>query len=166
MSEQFPVTVAVRRADGRTEQVQVGVATRTADGFSLKLGELSIGTAPVAREPARAAAPRASSSGGGGSGMVFPPYGRSKGMPISGASMQDLEFYANGSRRSLADPSKSRFHDKERTLLAAIEEEIARQQGGGGSDGGGFGGGGYGGGGGGYGPPDDVPPPGDEDAPF
>ncbi|MEN9797988.1 MAG: hypothetical protein RL653_1684 [Pseudomonadota bacterium] len=156
MSEQFPVTVAVRRPDGRTEQVQVGVATRTAEGFSLKLGELSIGSSPVAaaREAPRAPARPSGGGGGGGSGMVFPPYGRSKGMPISGASMQDLEFYANGSRRSLADPSKSRFHDKERTLLAAIEEEIARQQGGGG-------GGDYGGG-----PPDDVPPPGDEDAPF
>ena len=169
MSEQFPVTVAVRRADGKTEQVQVGVATRTEDGFSLRLGELSIGSTPVAasREAPRAAARSSSGSGGGGgSGMVFPPYGRSKGMPISGASMQDLEFYANGSRRSLADPSKSRFHDKERTLLAAIEEEIARQQGGGGG-GGDYGGGGYGGGGGAYGgPPDDVPPPGDEDAPF
>jgi len=157
MSEQFPVTVAVRRADGRTEQVQVGVATRTVEGFSLQLGELSIGSAPVTREPARAAAPRASSGGGGGggSGMVFPPYGRSKGMPISGASMQDLEFYANGSRRSLNEPSKARFHDKERVLLAAIEEEIARQQGGGGGSDAGYGG-----------PPDDVPPPGDEDAPF
>lgn len=163
MSEQFPVTVAVRRPDGRTEQVQVGVATRTAEGFSLSLGQLSIGSSPVAapREAPRAAArPSGGSGGGGGSGMVFPPYGRSKGMPIQGASMQDLEFYANGSRRSLADPSKSRFHDKERTLLAAIEEEIARQQGGGGG-GGEYGGGGYGGG-----PPDDVPPPGDEDAPF
>ena len=164
MSEQFPVTVAVRRADGRTEQVQVGVATRTAEGFSLQLGELSVGSAPVAREPARQAAPRApSGGGGGGSGMVFPPYGRSKGMPISGASMQDLEFYANGSRRSLNDPSKSRFHDKERVMLAAIEEEIARQQGGGGGSDGAYGGGGGGGDGG---PPDDVPPPGDEDAPF
>jgi hypothetical protein len=156
MSEQFPVTVAVRRPDGRTEQVQVGVATRTAEGFSLRLGELSIGSSPVAaaREAPRVAARAPGGGGGGGSGMVFPPYGRSKGMPIQGASMQDLEFYANGSRRSLADPSKSRFHDKERTLLAAIEEEIARQQGGGG-------GGDYGGG-----PQDDVPPPGDEDAPF
>ena len=35
--------------------------------------------------------------------------------------MQDLEYYANGARRSLADSSKARFHDKERSLLAAIE---------------------------------------------
>jgi hypothetical protein len=70
------------------------------------------------------------SSGGGAGGEVFPPYGRSKGMPIRGATMQDLEFYANGSRRSLADPTKARFHDKERLMLASIEGEIARQRGG------------------------------------
>lgn len=60
---------------------------------------------------------------------VFPPYGRNKGGAIVGASIQDLEFYANGARRSLGDPSKERFHDKERALLGAIEAEIARQGG-------------------------------------
>jgi hypothetical protein len=59
---------------------------------------------------------------------VFPPYGRSKGAPIQGASIQDLEFYANGARRTLSDPSKARFHDKERTLLAIIEAELSRQR--------------------------------------
>jgi hypothetical protein len=43
--------------------------------------------------------------------------------------MQDLEYYASGCRRTLDDPSKSRWHDKERQLLAAIEAEIARQGG-------------------------------------
>jgi hypothetical protein len=81
--------------------------------------------------------------------MVFPNYGRSKGAPIAGASAGDLEFYANGCRRSLADPSKARWHDKERSLLAAIEAEMARQGGGGGDPG--------------YGEP---PPPSDDDAPF
>ena len=169
MSDQgFPVTVAVRRPDGRVEQVRVGTAFRNGDGFSLKLGELSIGATP----DAAAAAPRRAASsgggggggGGGGAGEVFPNYGRSKGGPIVGATMQDLEYYANGARRSLADPSKSRWHDKERQLLAAIEAEIARQQGGGG----GGGGGGRGGGRGGYGSQDDnePPPPGDGDRPF
>jgi hypothetical protein len=65
---------------------------------------------------------------------VFPNYGRSKGGPIRGATMQDLEYYANGARRSLADPGKARWHDKERALLASIEAEIARQRGGGGGD--------------------------------
>lgn len=57
-------------------------------------------------------------------GAVFPNYGRSKGQPVRGASVQDLEFYAKGCRRTLADESKSRWHDKERQLLAAIEAEL------------------------------------------
>jgi hypothetical protein len=109
--------------------------------------------APARASSARSSAPR-SSGGGGGGGMVFPPYGRSKGQPIAGASMGDLEFYANGCKRTLNDPGKSRWHDKERQLLAAIEAEIARQQGGGGDDG----------------PPPpgdgDAPPHSDDDAPF
>lgn len=153
MAEQLPVTVAVRR-DGRVEHVKVGTATRTADGWSLQLGELTIGSSYAPAEAPRA---RASSGGApvaGGDGMVFPNYGRSKGAPIVGASMNDLEFYKNGANRSLSDPGKERFHAKERQLLAAIEAEIARQ---GGGDGGSGGGGGYG---------DEPPPPGDEDAPF
>lgn len=130
MSEQgLPVTVAVRRPDGSVEHVRVGTAVRTGDGFSLRLGELTIGSAPAARssggwdQPSEA--PRRSAPASSG-GMTFPNYGRSKGQPIEGASVQDLEFYASGSRRSLADPSKSRWHDRERELLAAIEAELAR----------------------------------------
>ena len=129
MAEQLPVFVQVKRPDGSMEKVRVGTATRDGSEFVLSLGELTIGATP---DPARRAAPAqapASAGAGGGSGEVFPPYGRSKGMPISGASMGDLEFYANGSKRSLADPSKSRWHDKERQLLAAIEAEIVRQGG-------------------------------------
>ena len=145
MSESFPVTVAVSRPDGSVEQVRVGTAVKNEEGFSLSLGELAIGgTSDVGAPKRRAAAP-----GGGGDGLIFPPYGRSKGGPIAGATMQDLEYYANGSRRSLADPSKSRWHDKERQLLAAIEAEIARQRGESPQDHG-----------------DGIPPPGDEDAPF
>lgn len=61
------------------------------------------------------------------SGPVFPNYGRSKGAPIAGATRQDLEYYASGCARSLADESKARFHDKERALLAAINAELERQ---------------------------------------
>ncbi|MBN1208549.1 MAG: hypothetical protein JXB05_27060 [Myxococcaceae bacterium] len=137
MSEQgYPVTVAVRRPDGHVEHVRVGTAFKHEDGFTLRMGELSIGGTPDA---ASAPAPRRAFSGGGasggaGDGGVFPNYGRSKGAPIRGATMQDLEYYANGARRSLADPSKSRWHDKERALLAAIEAEIDRQRGGGSAD--------------------------------
>jgi hypothetical protein len=73
----------------------------------------------------RASAPTQAGAGG----ACFPPYGRSKGQPVSGASMGDLEFYRNGCLRTLGDPAKSRWHDKERTLLAAIEAEIIRQRG-------------------------------------
>ena len=74
--------------------------------------------ADVCRAPS-AAAP---SSGG----LVFPPYGRSKGLPVVGASKGDLEFYKSGCERTLADPSKERFHAKERVLLAAIDAELAK----------------------------------------
>ncbi|RKH13419.1 hypothetical protein D7X74_21830, partial [Corallococcus sp. CA047B] len=136
MSEQYPVTVAVRRPDGQVEQVRVGTAYRNGEGFTLQLGELSMSATPVAAAPAaRRAAPAAGAPAGGGDGMTLPNYGRSKGAPVYGASLQDLEFYANGARRSLADPSKSRWHDKERQLLASIEAEIARQRGEGGGGG-------------------------------
>ena len=154
MSDQFPVTVAVTRNDGSVEQVRVGTATKSADGFSISMGQLSIGSTPAPR----AATGGSAGASGGGDGLVFPPYGRSKGMPVRGGSMQDLEYYANGCKRTLNDPSKSRWHDKERVLLAAIEAEISRQGGSsssGGSDGDGGGGG-----------SDGPPPHSDEDAPF
>jgi hypothetical protein len=158
MSERFPVWVSVTRDDGRVEQVRVGSAVKAGEGFTVAFDTMMIGSTPMAAAP-RAAAARPAAAGaaasrpppaGGGDGMLLPNYGRSKGMPVVGASLQDLEFYANGSRRSLSDPSKARWHDKEKQLLAAIEAEIARQRG---ED-----------------PPppsdDGIPPPGDEDAPF
>lgn len=129
MNEQsFPVTVLVKRPDGSSESVRVGTAVRVDDGFRLTLGELSIG---ASADPVRA--PRAAAPSGDG-GMVFPPYGRSKGAPIAGASVQDLEFYIGGCRRTLDDPAKSRWHEKERVLLAALEAELARQRGDGGGE--------------------------------
>jgi hypothetical protein len=161
--QSFPVTVAVKRPDGSIEHVRVGTAVRAGEGFRLSLGELSIGPnadpAP-ARSSYREAPPPSS-----GGGPVFPPYGRSKSQPIAGASIQDLEYYIAGSRRSLDDPSKARWHDKERALLAAMEAELARQRGGGG------GGGGAGPGGRGYdsapsSDDDGTPPYSDDDIPF
>ena len=55
---------------------------------------------------------------------VFPGYGKSAGMPVKGASFNDLQFYANGAKRSLADASKARFHAKEQALLDAINAEL------------------------------------------
>lgn len=71
--------------------------------------------------PSGTASPRPASSG-----PVFPPYGRSKGMPVAGASAADLAYYASGCERSLADPGKARWHDKERSLLEAIRDEQAK----------------------------------------
>ena len=122
--QDLPVTVAVTRPDGSVEHVRVGTAIRHGEGFSLRLGEMEIGGAARGGEMRRRLVP----SSPGDTPTVFPPYGRSKGAPIHGASVQDLEFYANGARRTLGDPSKSRFHEKERLLLAAIEAELARQR--------------------------------------
>lgn len=155
MSDEFPVFVAVNRPDGNVEQVQVGTATRQGEGFVLRLGEMTISGSPARASAGAGAgsyAPAPARSGGSGGPLptALPNYGRSKGAPIRGASQGDLEFYANGARRSLADPSKARFHDKERALLEAIDQELARQRGGGGG-----------------GPEgEEPPPPGDEDAPF
>lgn len=154
MSDQsFPVTIQVRRPNGSTEQVRVGTAVREGDSFRLTLGELAIGTTPDSAPARRSAA----SASAGGDGMVFPPYGRSRGAPIAGASVQDLEFYISGSRRSLDDPSKSRWHEKERVLLAAMEAELARQKGDGGGDKASAGDDEF------Y---DNAAPPGDDDLPF
>lgn len=60
-------------------------------------------------------------------GAVFPNYGKSKNAPIHGADPGDLDYYAAGCRRTLDDPSKARWHDKERALLVAIEAERGRQ---------------------------------------
>jgi hypothetical protein len=60
-------------------------------------------------------------------GMTFPNFGRQKGQAIYGADMEALQFYAAAALRSLNDPAKERFHDKERTLLAALNAEMQRQ---------------------------------------
>jgi hypothetical protein len=125
-----PVFVTVQGNDGTTSQVRVGTAYKDGENFRLELGQLTIGGTPVAAPAARSAP---ASSAGRGGGMVFPNYGRSKGQPIAGATVGDLEFYLGGCRRTLDDPGKARFHDKERELMAAIEAEMVRQQAGGGS---------------------------------
>lgn len=144
-TQELPVTIAVRRPDGTVEHIRVGTATPRGAGYALNLYELSIGEAAAPSTYAPRAAP-APGFAPVPSGMVFPPYGRSKGQPIEGATLGDLEFYANGCRRTLNDPAKARWHEKETILLAAIEAEIARQRG--------------------EEPMPPEPPPGDDDIPF
>ena len=83
-----------------------------------------VATVPASRpaaRPAQATKPAQRTS----SGVVFPNYGTSKGLPVSGASKKDLDYYRNGALRTLNDPAKAKFHEKERVLLDAIERELA-----------------------------------------
>lgn len=120
MSEQHGVYV-----EFGGQKTRVGTAHRGEDGtFVLVLGgTLSLGPS---EGPARASG----ASSGGGGGAVFPNYGRSKGKPIYGAPLQELEYYANNARKSIDDPAKARWRTKEEALLAALETEIHRQNGG------------------------------------
>lgn len=131
-TRELPVTIAVQRADGRTEQVRVGTAIPDGDGFRLRLNEMQIGGASASTAPSVFKPPAFRPPSYGSGPTVFPNYGRSKGEPIAGATIDALEYYANGARRTLDDPSKSYFHDKERALLAVIEAELAAREGGGG----------------------------------
>lgn len=77
----------------------------------------------------------------------LPKYGRLGGSPIEGAPPKDLEWYAANARKSMDDPAKAKWRDKEAALVLAISREIARQ-------------------GVGLDPAGEPPPHGDEDAPF
>lgn len=105
-----PITLALTRKDGTVKRVRLGVAVSGEDGLTLqvaeagleRLRELLLGR-PAPEVPAAA------------------PAG-------SHASIHELEQYAARARRTLADPSKARWHERERAVLAAIEEELARRK--------------------------------------
>lgn len=111
--------------------VRVGTLTKASDGLFLDLGEMVLGDAlpASAPAPARPAAPppAPATRPTGPLPTNFPNYGRGKNGPIADATREDLDYYAAGARRSIADPAKSNWHAKEQALLAAIEAEIARQ---------------------------------------
>ena len=110
----------VKALDSNGQWVKVGVAVRLSDGsVGLTIGALQAAPASVAAPVATRSAPAPS----GPLPTAFPNYGRSKGMPIAGASAEDLSYYAAGARRSIADPAKARWHANEKALLAAIEAE-------------------------------------------
>ncbi len=54
-----------------------------------------------------------------------PPYGHGKGKKLSDLDLGQLQFYESGCQRTLADPSKSKFHQKETALLATIRAWIS-----------------------------------------
>jgi len=43
-----------------------------------------------------------------------------------GGTVEELEYIATRARKTLADPSKARWHDQERALLEKVEQELAR----------------------------------------
>ena len=94
-------------------RVLIGAATKSPDGFTLQFRDMQM--APAAARPSATGGP------------VFPPYGRSKGQPVAGASAGDLEYYAAGCQRTLDDPAKARWHEKGRALLDAIKAEQKKQ---------------------------------------
>lgn len=109
MATELPVVVAVERPDGTQEWVRVGTARRSGGQFLLDLGLLRVN--PV-EPPARSPPPSSP-----------PPR---PGSPPVGGTQEDLEFIAARARRTLADPSKARWHAQEREILAQVERELAR----------------------------------------
>lgn len=102
---------------------RVGTAYQQQDGgFTLVLGgTLSLG--PGQASTSRGGAPSATG------GAVFPPFGRKKGQPIVGCDLENLEWYRGAIQRSVDDPARANFREKNQAVLDAIEAEIARQGG-------------------------------------
>lgn len=109
------------------QRQRIGTANQAEDGsFVIVLGGfLVVGAAETGGQ--RQAGTRPTSSGGGG--MCFPPYGRNKGQPIAGAQMEQLLWYAGNAVKSINDPAKSRWREKESALLEALNAEIIAQGG-------------------------------------
>lgn len=84
--------------------------------------------ANTSKPPSSASKSSKKSSGSVPMPTNFPNYGRGKNGPIRDASAEDLDYYANGARKTLADAGKAHFHDRERALLEAIDAEIQRQE--------------------------------------
>lgn len=115
-------SIPTKESDRDTEEQSPEMAPRTQSGTRPQSVPAS---RPATQKPAQAAqAPRGASS------AVFPGYGSKKGMPIDGAALKDLQWYADNCRKAIADPAKARWIDKERATLAALEAEIAAQTGG------------------------------------
>lgn len=110
------------------QRQRIGTATQAEDGsFVVVLGGfLVIGTAEAGSQRQT---PSSRPASGGSGGAVFPNYGRSKGAPIAGASMQELEYYARNAVKSINDPSKARWVAKETALLESLNAEIVAQGG-------------------------------------
>lgn len=106
-------------------RTRIGTANQAEDGsFVIVLGGFLV--VGAAEGPSRSQSNARPSSGGS---AVFPPYGRNKGQPIAGAQMEQLLWYAGNAVKSINDPAKSRWREKESALLEALNAEIIAQGG-------------------------------------
>ena len=111
--------IATFEKDRDTEEHSPEMAPRTQSGARPT-------TVPAAKpQSAPKAAPRPAQAAPGASTAVF-GFGGSKGKPVKGATVKDLEYYRAACLRSLGDPAKANFHAKEKNLLAAIDDELSR----------------------------------------
>ncbi|GMU60136.1 MAG: hypothetical protein AMXMBFR34_18990 [Myxococcaceae bacterium] len=106
MATELPVVVEVLRDDGTQELVQVGTARRDGGVFVLDLRALHI--TPSRPEP--------------------PPPQQARAPPPVGGTLEDLEYIAQRARRTLADPSRARWHAQEREILTQVERELERRR--------------------------------------
>lgn len=118
MATELPVVVEVQRTDGTAEFVRVGTARRDGGVFVLDLGALRI--TPHAPPPASVSAPVPAE-------RPSAPTPAPMAVPIGGTT-EDLEYIAARARRTLADPSKSRWHSQEREILSQVERELERHR--------------------------------------
>ena len=61
---------------------------------------------------------------------TLPNYGPKKGLPLDDATVtvDDLQRYLQGCERSIADPAKAKFKEKEIRMRDALQAEIARRR--------------------------------------
>lgn len=109
----------------KSEFIQQACLGAFKQGFKDPWGEAQnlANAAPAGTFDAQA---RSAPASGGGAG-TFPNFGKSKNAPISGASQNDLRYYAGAAIRSIEDASKARFLDSNRAQLASYVAEMERQ---------------------------------------
>lgn len=79
-----------------------------------------------ARRMAQGEAARTQSYAGPKSGVVL-PFGQSKGLDVTEAKTNDLEWISGALQTSIDNPDKERWRQSNETLKAAVDAEIARR---------------------------------------
>src|SRR5262245_43650704 len=105
MVSDLQVMIEVQRPDGSQELLRVGTARRSGEFLVLDLMSLRL----QAETPSQPAAPRPAL----------------KAAPALG-SVEELEYIAARARKTLADPSKAKWHREEKDLLGRVERELDR----------------------------------------